>query len=200
MSEEAEHLNLTNELVRNAQTGDRQAFERLIKLHFQRIHRWALIGTGDPDDADDVTQRVLILVHRKLRSFRGDAGFESWLYRITSNAVGELFRKRKSRRRAMDRYEASGVRAEITEATERGLAERIADDQAAGLITTFFEGLPTKQREVFDLVELQGLKAGEVAELLGVEASTVRVHLLRARRTIRSKVLEQHPEFAEDYR
>ena len=64
----------------------------------------------------------------------------------------------------MDRYEASGVRAEITEATERGPAERIADDQAAGLITTFFEGLPTKQREVFDLVELQGLKAGEVGE------------------------------------
>lgn len=130
MSEEAEYLNLANELVRNAQTGDRRAFERLIKLHFRRIHRWALIGTGDPDDADDVTQRVLILVHRKLRSFRGDAGFESWLYRITSNAVGELFRKRKSRRRAMHRYEASGVKSEMTEATEKGPADRIAADQA----------------------------------------------------------------------
>jgi RNA polymerase sigma-70 factor, ECF subfamily len=200
VSEEAEHKNLTRELVRNAQTGDRQAFERLIRLNFRRIHRWTLVGTGDPDDADDVTQRVLILVHRKLRSFRGDASFESWLYRITSNAVGELFRKRKSRGRAMDRYEASGVKAEMAEAIEKGPAERIAATQAAALVRTFFEGLPTKQREVFDLVELQGLKAAEVAELLGLEASTVRVHLLRARRTIRSKVLEQHPEFAEEYR
>ncbi len=59
MSEEAQHMNLTNELVRHAQTGDRQAFERLIKLHSRRIHRWALVGRGDPDD---VTRRVLILV------------------------------------------------------------------------------------------------------------------------------------------
>ena len=100
----------------------------------------------------------------------------------------------------MDRYKASGVGGEMTEAMESGPAERIATGQAAGLIATFFDGLPTKQREVFDLVELQGLKAAEVAELLGLEASTVRVHLLRARRTIRSKVLERHPEFVEDYR
>lgn len=200
MSEEAEHINLTKELVRNAQTGDRQAFERLIRLHFRHIHRWALIGTGDSDDADDVTQRVLILVHRKLRSFRGDASFESWLYRITSNAVGELFRKRKARKSAMDRYQASGVKAGTTEASERGSADRIAADEAADLVRAFFEGLPAKQREVFDLVQLQGLKAAEVAEMLGLEGSTVRVHLLRARRTIRSKVLEQHPEFAEEYR
>ncbi|GMR13924.1 MAG: sigma-70 family RNA polymerase sigma factor [Gemmatimonadota bacterium] len=200
MSEEADHMTLTDELVRKARTGDRQAFERLIRLHFGRIHRWALIGTGDPDDADDVTQRVLILVHRKLHSFRGEAGFESWLYRITRNVVGELFRKRKSRTRTMDHYEASGVEAKMTEAEEKGPTDRIAAVQAASLIKTFFEALPTRQREVFDLVELQGRKPGDVAELLGLEASTVRVHLLRARRTIRSRVLEQHPEFAEDYR
>ena len=200
MSEEAEHIDLTIELVRDARTGDRSAFERLISLHYRRVHRWALIGTGDPDDADDVTQRVLILVHRKLRSFRGDASFESWLYRITSNAVGELFRKRKSRRRAMDRYEASRAQARTTEGTQKGPDERAADDQVVDLVTTFFEELPAKQRESFDLVELQGLKATEAAELLGVEASTVRVHLLRARRAIRSRVLEQHPALVEDYR
>ena len=100
----------------------------------------------------------------------------------------------------MDRYEASGVKAEMAEDTEQGPSDRIAAEQAAGLVTTFFNALPSKQREVFDLVELQGLKAADVADMMGLEASTVRVHLLRARRTIRSKVLERYPEFAEDCR
>ena len=200
MSEAAQEINLTRELVSKARAGDRAAFEALIRLHYGRIHRWALIGTGDPDDADDVTQKVLILVHRKLRGFRGDASFESWLYRITGNAVGEHFRKQKSRGRAMDRYEATGLRVDTAGATERGSAERVADDQAADLVRIFLDELPEKQREAFDLVELQGLKATEAAELLGLEASTVRVHLLRARRAIRRKVLERHPALAEDYK
>ena len=200
MSEAAQEINLTRELVSKARAGDRAAFEALIRLHYGRIHRWALVGTGDPDDADDVTQKVLILVHRKLRGLRGDASFESWLYRITGNAVGEHFRKRKSRGLAMDRYEVSGLRVDTTGATERGSAERVADDQAAGLVRVFFDELPAKQREAFDLVELQGLKATEAAELLGLKASTVRVHLLRARRAIRRKVLERHPALAEDYK
>ena len=100
----------------------------------------------------------------------------------------------------MERYEESGLRSGATDALERGPAERVAADQAAGLVKAFFRELPDKQREAFDLVELQGLKASEAAVLLGLEASTVRVHLLRARRTIRAKVLEQHPALAEDYR
>jgi len=200
VSEARDHIDLTGQLVRDARAGDRSAFERLIKLHFRRIHRWALVGTGDPDDADDVTQRVLILVHRKLRLFRGDASFESWLYRITSNAVSEHFRQRKSRERTMDRFEESGLRVEATDAHRKGWADKISDDRAAGLVRGFFGELPAKQREVFDLVELQGFKASEAAELLGLEASTVRVHLLRARRTIRERVLEQHPKLVEDYR
>ncbi len=76
---------------------------------------------------------------------------------------------------------------------------RIAGAEAAAVVRTFFSELPQRQREVFDLVELQGYTATEAAEMLVMKASTVRVHLLRARRTLREKIVEQHPALAEDF-
>ena len=59
--------------------------------------------------------------------------------------------------------------------------------------------LPERQREVFALVDLQGFKASEAAEMLGLNAVTVRGHLFRARRFVRQKILGTHPELVEEY-
>jgi RNA polymerase sigma-70 factor (ECF subfamily) len=59
--------------------------------------------------------------------------------------------------------------------------------------------LSERQREVFDLVDLQGFASAEVSEMLGLEAVTVRSHLFRARKTIRKKILESAPELVEGY-
>jgi len=75
---------------------------------------------------------------------------------------------------------------------------RIAGSEAAEVARSFFSQLPERQREVFDLVELQGYTAVEAAEMLAMSASTVRVHLLRARRTLRARIMERHPALAED--
>jgi RNA polymerase sigma factor (sigma-70 family) len=61
------------------------------------------------------------------------------------------------------------------------------------------EELSDRQREVFDLVDLQGIAAVEVGAMLGMEPVTVRSHLFRARRAIRKRILESHPELVEDY-
>jgi RNA polymerase sigma-70 factor (ECF subfamily) len=66
-------------LIRRAQKGEPGALEDLIRRHYGLIHRWALVKTGDADDAEDVTQRVLIQLFKKLGSFRGRSSFKSWL-------------------------------------------------------------------------------------------------------------------------
>jgi len=81
-------------LIRRAQRGEREALDELIRQKYRLIHRRALAKTGDADDADEVTQRVLIKLFRKLKTFRGRSSFNSWLYRITSNAAGEVHRGR----------------------------------------------------------------------------------------------------------
>ena len=181
-------------LVRRAQRGEPGALDDLIRRNYRLIHRWALVKTGDADDADDVTQRVLIQLFRKLGTFRGGSSFNAWLYRITSNAAGELHRRTGAREKAVAKWEEK----QGEEGAESEMLGRIAGAQAAEVARTFFSELPERQREVFDLVELQGYTAAEAAEMLVMSASTVRVHLLRARRTLRARIVERHPALAED--
>jgi RNA polymerase sigma factor (sigma-70 family) len=85
------------------------------------------------------------------------------------------------------------------ESAEPEVLRRIGGSEAVEVARAFFSELPERQREVFDLVELQGYTATEAAEMLVMSPSTVRVHLLRARRTLRTRIMEQHPALAEDF-
>jgi len=182
-------------LIRRAQKGEPGALEDLIRRHYGLIHRWALVKTGDADDAEDVTQRVLIQLFKKLGSFRGRSSFKSWLHRITSNAAGEFHRRQGAREKAVSKWDEKQGR----ESAEPEVLRRIGGSEAVEVARAFFSELPERLREVFDLVELQGYTATEAAEMLVMSPSTVRVHLLRARRTLRTRIMEQHPALAEDF-
>ena len=70
----------------------------------------------------------------------------------------------------------------------------IGDQRVAAIVRAFFADLPPRQRELIELVDTEGYSAAEAARMIGIEPETARVHLLRARRTLRSKMLEAHPE------
>jgi RNA polymerase sigma-70 factor (ECF subfamily) len=184
-----------SDLARRAQGGDRDAFAALAGRCRDMIYRWALVKTGDGDDAEDVTQEVLVRLHDKLRQFRGDAQFSTWLYRITRNAAGGLFRGRRRRERAYERF---GVEAAVTGSREPDVTSLVEMRDTASILQAFFDELPERQREVFDLVDLQNLPARQVADMLALAPATVRAHLLRARRYLRRRLLEAEPTLAEE--
>lgn len=180
-------------LVRKAQAGDRQAFRELVRACYQQIYRWALGQTGDPDDADDVTQEVLVRLHRQLSRYREQARFTTWLYQVTRNAATDFHRARRRRERLAREPEARMV-------TETGAdqLDQIAREEATQIVKVLFEDLPDQQREVFDLVDLQGLTPTEVGKMLQMKPVTVRAHLFRARRSIRGRIMARHPELMEE--
>ncbi|UCC73473.1 MAG: RNA polymerase sigma factor [Gemmatimonadota bacterium] len=183
-------------LVRRAQAGEEAAFETLVRRHYEQVHRWALARTGDRDDADDVTQEVLVRLHRHIGGFDGRSQFTTWLYQVTRSAAADLHRKRARRDRlALKLNRESGPAAH----DPRGEADAADERRAAGLVRTFLEELSERQREVFDLCDLQGLGAVEVSAMLKMEPVTVRSHLFRARKAIRRKILENCPELVEGY-
>jgi RNA polymerase sigma-70 factor (ECF subfamily) len=150
--------------------------------------------TGDPDDAEDVAQEVAIRVHRGLARFEGRSAFTTWLYRLAANAAAELGRAR-------GRIARLHAAAELETGASPALADRIGEMEnarTAALVRAFFAELPGRQREVFDLVDLQGHTPSEAAEMLEIEAATARVHLLRARRAIRERILAEHPNLLDD--
>lgn len=179
-------------LISGAQGGDRGAFARLAEVVRHRVRGWAASFTDDADDAEDVTQDVLILVHRRLPQFEGKSRFSTWLYTITRNVA--LDRRRRSRRRER--------RLESMDAPVGSVEFRDALDESAltTLVLRYFDELPARQREVFELSDIMGLSAPEVAERLGMKAVTVRANLFKARRTIRQRMLKHHSKLLEEYR
>lgn len=183
-----------DELLNRARTGDETAKAALIAGMRERIYRWALVMTGDTDDADDVAQQVSVAVHRRVSDFEARSRFTTWLYVIVRNAAIEF--KRRSARRAELSIDDDSL-PELS-APMQDQIETLHDARRVEVVRAFFNELPARQREVIELVDLGGHSAVEAAEMLGVEPETARVHLLRARRTLRTKMLQQHPEMFDE--
>lgn len=175
-----------------AAEGNQAAFERLVTVLHRLVHRWSLTFARDPDEADEITQETFVLVHRKLGQYRGDASVEAWVYRITRSVAFQRHRKDRRRRELSEAAFLDSDNVYITDPGARVDREKLAD-----YVRTFFTQLPPKQREVFDLVDLQGHEPSEVAELLRTSPGTVRGNLFKARATMRARLLEDHPSWRE---
>lgn len=176
--------------ITRALSGDAAGFSALVADYQQIVYRWALSLAADPDEADDVVQETFVIAYRKLASYDGRAAFSSWLYSITRRAARQR-RRSVARRRALIERRAGWP--DPVYLTDPGA--RIDRAAAIALIRDCFRGLPRKQREIFDLVDLQGLTPSEAAQLTKTKATTVRAHLFKARASIRAKILSSHPSY-----
>ena len=174
------------DLARRAGKGERGAREKLAGALRPLVCRWALVMTGDPDDAEDVAQVVLMRVLHSVASFDGRSRVTSWVYRITRNASLDLQRTRRQEQRLAEK--AEWLTAARTPQPEDPLDD-IEMERTLRLIRALVTELPMMQREVFDLVDLQGLRPAEAARLLEMNPNTLRVHLFRARRRMRKEML-----------
>ena len=128
---------------------------------------------GEHEDAQDVAQEAFVRAHRSLGSFRGDAGFGTWLYRIVTNLSMNRIRQRKAR----GRFE---VRAQDAAGELPGHTRPDVDrPDLAGHIERALHELPTLQRAVVMLRHLNGLSTREVSSILNCSEGTVKVHLHR---------------------
>ena len=84
------------DLVASAAAGSREAFEALLRRHYDRVHGLAWQLTGSRSDADDIAQDVCLALVEKIGSFRGEAKFTTWLTGITFNACRDFRRRRRS--------------------------------------------------------------------------------------------------------
>ena len=83
-----------DDLVDAARTGDRRAFDEIVRRTYTDVYSLACRLTGNPDDARDVTQDAYLRAYRGLKRFRGDAQLSTWLYRITANCSSTLLGRR----------------------------------------------------------------------------------------------------------
>jgi len=181
------------ELIARVQDGDANAFTGLVERYQPLVYRWSVGLVLDRDEADDVMQEAFVIAYRKLGSFRGEGSIEGWLYRITRR-VATKHRRKKNRRAILGALPAARPSREVY-LTDPGA--RVDRERALVLIHESVAELPDRQREVFDLIDLQGYSPTEAGEFLALKPVSVRANLFKARASIRRSILKTHPRFSE---
>jgi RNA polymerase sigma-70 factor, ECF subfamily len=164
--------------------GEEHAFTELVRRHEDRIFALAWRMTGDRSDALEATQDTFVSLFRKARSFRGDAAFGTWLYRIGLNSCKDLLRKR-SRLPLLEEEPSEPPLAPSSDLSERAVTRL---DLAVALAR-----LPEDYREAVVLHDLGGSTYEDIARLTDVPVGTVKSRISRGRRGL-AQLLEPDVE------
>jgi len=180
------------DLAARAAAGDASAFEELVTRYQNRVYRLACRLTGRDSDALDVLQDTFLQVFRHLASFRGDARFSTWLYRIATN-VALMHQRTWARHPAesledfLPRFDGSNTHRQTPE--ELQVASRVEEllnhEMLAARVREAVERLPELYRVAFVLRDLEEVPTEDVAVILGVEPAAVRQRVHRARLMLR---------------
>ena len=166
--------------IRRAQQSDSRAFERLYRMHIDKVYGLCLRMTGNVAEAEDCAQDAFIQAWNKLSKFRGDSAFATWLHRIAVNTV--LGRMRKSKRE-QDRIQ---VASEILPAPAS-----IGDSGNLRDLSDAVDRLPEGARHVFVLSGIYGYSHEESSNMLGIAVGTSKAQLHRARRLLSQQLTEE---------
>ena len=166
--------------IRRAQQSDSRAFERLYRMHIDKVYGLCLRMTGNVAEAEDCAQDAFIQAWNKLSKFRGDSAFATWLHRIAVNTV--LGRMRKSKRE-QDRIQ---VASEISPAPAS-----IGDSGNLRDLSDAVDRLPEGARHVFVLSGIYGYSHEEASNMLGIAVGTSKAQLHRARRLLSQQLTKE---------
>lgn len=173
--------------LEHAARGDQTALRGLVEQWWRPMRRWALLRCGDPVVAEDAVQEALVRLVRHLPGFDRTRPFEPWLRSLVRNACRDELTRRGLR---WEREGTAAVEA-MDPVTDPG--RRLDVRRAAGTVLERFAVLSPRQRELIDLVDLQGLAPTEAAERVGISAGAARNQLHTARRRLRAALVD-HPD------
>jgi len=166
-----------DDLVFRARNGDVTAFEELVLIHRNDLYRFALsMAGGNADVASDALQEALVKAFVNIRSFRGDAAFSTWLWRVIRNEILAIYRKQKP-----GRLIPLEDPSETVEDTSPGPSEHSIQSERIRNVRFLVAKLSPKLREMITLVDLMEYSYEETADKLGISVGTVRSRVSRAR-------------------
>jgi RNA polymerase sigma-70 factor (ECF subfamily) len=188
----AESNAIDQDLVRRARAGDTHAFDQLVERNRRAVYRAAYAALGSAEDADDVAQEAFVTAYRKLRSFRGDSAFRTWVLAIT-------WRKALDRRRSLARW----LRMTVTRdrlgsdapelidrmtSVQRTQEESLGDDELLRTTRRLIAALPRKLRDALLLAGSGDYSYEQISQMLGDPVGTVKWRVSEARRLLKQKL------------
>lgn len=181
------------ELVVRARAGDEAAFTELVRRHEGRVYTLALKMLHNPADAEDVLQETFINALRGLKTFRAEATFATWLYRIAYNATLMKLRKPVTTLSLDETIEGdeSAMPRELMDWSHDPEAE-VLNRETRHMMQAAVDTLSPALRSVFVLRDMDGLSTEETATVLGVSLEVVKTRLHRARMILRNELADYY--------
>ena len=183
-------------LIEQAQSGNREAFEELIRRHDRDILRLAFHMLGNREEAREVFQETFLKAFRSLSRFRFESSFYTWVYRIATNVSLDHLRKRQTLKEEIS-YESDSdsnperpaLKDTLQATTYYSNPERRLYGREVGeRITDALKSLSAKERLVFELRHYQGLRLRMIGEIMGSTEETAKNYLFRATQKLRAQL------------
>jgi RNA polymerase sigma-70 factor (ECF subfamily) len=183
-------------LIRQAQQGDKSAFEELVRHYDGPVLRLALHLTRSSEDAQDIYQEAFLRAYRNLDRFRFQCSFYTWIYRIVTNLCLDHLRKNqiRSRRAFVDQHATDDERSVLdTVPDDRPMAspERaLINGELRSRIGEALSRLSPRERMIFELRHYHGVRLQTVATILDTTENTVKNTLFRAKHKLQADLAE----------
>ena len=178
-------------LVKRVQSGEREAFDKLVAKYQRRIIRVVTQIVRDPIDAEDISQETFIKAFLAIRNFRNESSFYTWLYRIGVNSATNFVIRKNRRIAAISKIYRNDCDSNCCPESlgDKETPESVlASKQIAYTINVVMDGLSWEVQMTMDLYEIEGLSYNEISELMGCPSGTVRSRIFRAREVIAGKL------------
>ena len=175
------------QLIRESLAGQTSAFGELVLRYQDRLHQALCQMLRSPDDAQDVAQDAFVLAFEKLASYRGDASFYSWLFRIAANSAVSFLRKQK-RGTTMPSSAGDGRTDPIDTNIESMPTYGVERKENQQRVQDALDALSDEFRTALVLKEMEGLKYEEIASIVSCPIGTVRSRIHRARAELRDRL------------
>lgn len=173
-----------NNLIRQAQAGDRRALNQLFRQWYPRVYNMGYRYFNDPDLAADVSQQTFVSVQKGMGQLRDPQAFQSWLFRTAINCCHTLARRQQRQQHSLESISMRD-KPENPATPYQELNQKERSQMVLGAL----QEIPQEQREVIVMKEYEGLKFREIAEVLGLSENTVKSRLYYGLKAMR-KILE----------
>jgi RNA polymerase sigma-70 factor (ECF subfamily) len=181
-------------LIRSIADGDEAAFDRIFALHSKKVFHIAYRLLGNRDEAEDAVQEVFLTVFQKANTFRGQAQFSTWLYRLAVNAALSRLRREKRRKEIsyeefLPQFQTDGhhkTRPVVDWSSE--VDHRSGNEELKQLLRNAFDQLKPMDKAVVVLSDVEGFSDQDIARSLKLTVSAVKTRLHRARLFLRGRL------------
>lgn len=185
------------ELIAQSQQGNMEAFEQLVIKYERKVYTIAYKYMGNHEDASDLAQEAFIKAYQSIGSFRQEAGFGTWIGRITANkCLDELRRRKRQPHSSLDEeleLEDHQVKLQLKDPNPSPLEETERKETAAYLQNLINE-LKPEYKEVILLREFEGLSYEEIAQILNCSLGTIKSRISRARNYLKERIIQEGKE------